>query len=50
MTEVVGCRSAIDILYLVMPIVKINLVEGLVDSVFPISDPYHAVSPFMVEI
>lgn len=49
MTEVVGCRPAIVILHLVDPIVKINPMECVGDSGFPISDSFHVVSPARLE-
>lgn len=49
MTEVVGCRPATVILHLVDPIVKINPVECIGNSGFPISDSFHVVSPARLE-
>lgn len=49
MTEVIGCRSVVVTFHLVDSTVKINLMEYIIDSGFPIGDPFYAVSPARLE-
>lgn len=49
MTEVTGCRPAVVTFHRVGSTVQINLMDYIIDSGFPIVDPFYAVSPASLE-